>query len=206
MQKIRIGEIAAEIPTQFKAFYTENDGASKSRADQLGFPGQFINNSYSKFDGLDPGLVAKYGLPLLNKFKQEARKDIDFQWGQTTSAQSTDRAINTLLVDGDIANYVNTVASTVDTKGKIRGEAGAYRYLVDTVLPKAIKANLVSVTDIKEMFENSERPGMGGKTYMDLNKVDYNTLDELIEADVAADYTRGEKIEAAQFSAEEDEG
>lgn len=204
MQKIRIGEIAAEIPTQFKAFYTENDGASKSRADQLGLPGQFINNSYSKFDGLDPGLVAKYGLPLLNKFKQEARKDIDFQWGQTTSAQSTDRAINTLLVDGNIANYVNTVASTVDTKGEIRGEAGAYRYLVDKVLPKAIKANLVSVTDIKEMFENSKRPGMGGKTYMDLNKVDYNTLDELIEADVAADYTRGEKLEAAQFSAEED--
>ena len=204
MQKIRIGEIAAEIPTQFKDFYTENDGASKSRADQLGLPGQFINNSYSKFDGLDPGLVAKYGLPLLNKFKQEARKDIDFQWGQSTSAREVDRAINTLLVDGNIANYVNTVASTVDTKGKIRGEAGAYRYLVDTVLPKAIKANLVSVTDIKEMYENSERPGMGGKTYMDLNKVDYNTLDELIEADVAADYTRGEKLEAAQFSAEED--
>ena len=127
-----------------------------------------------------------------------------FQWGQTTSAQSTDRAINTLLVDGNIANYVNTVASTVDIKGKIRGEAGAYRYLVDKVLPKAIKANLVSVTDIKEMFENSERPGMGGKTYMDLNKVDYNTLDELIEADVAADYTRSEKLETAQFSAEED--
>ena len=204
MQKIRIGEIAAEIPTQFKAFYTENDGALKSRADQLGLPGQFINNSYSKFDGFDPGLVAKYGLPLLNKFKQEARKDIDFQWGQTTSAQSTDRAINTLLVDGNIANYVNTVASTVDTKGKIRGEAGAYRYLVDKVLPKAIKANLVSVTDIKEMFENSERPGMGGKTYMDLNKVDYNTLDELIEADVVADYTRDEKLETAQLSAEED--
>ena len=205
MQKIRIGEIAAEIPTQFKAFYTENDGASKSRADQLGLPGQFINNSYSKFDGLDPGLVAKYGLPLLNKFKQEARKDIDFQWGQTTSAQSTDRAINTLLVDGNIANYVNTVANTVDTKGKIRGEAGAYRYLVDKVLPKAIKANLVSVTDIKEMYENSERPGMGGKTYMDLNRVDYNTLDELIEADVAADYTRGEKLDNAKFAAKEDE-
>ena len=100
--------------------------------------------------------------------------------------------------------YVNTVANTVDTKGKIRGEAGAYRYLVDKVLPKAIKANLVSVTDIKEMFENSKRPGMGGKTYMDLNKVDYNTLDELIEADVAADYTRSEKLETAQFSAEED--
>ena len=204
MQKIRIGEVATEFPTAFKAYFTENEGATKSRADQLGLVDQFINDSYSKFDGFDPGMIAKYGLPSVNKFKQEARKDIDFQWGQTTSAQSTDRAINTLLVDGNIANYVNTVASTVDTKGKIRGEAGAYRYLVDKVLPKAIKANLVSVTDIKEMFENSERPGMGGKTYMDLNKVDYNTLDELIEADVAADYTRGEKLEAAQFSAEED--
>ena len=204
MQKIRIGEVATEFPTAFKAYFTENEGATKSRADQLGLVDQFINDSYSKFDGFDPGMIAKYGLPSVNKFKQEARKDIDFQWGQTTSAQSTDRAINTLLVDGNIANYVNTVANTVDTKGKLRGEAGAYRYLVDKVLPKAIKANLVSVTDIKEMFENSERPGMGGKTYMDLNKVDYNTLDELIEADVAADYTRGEKLEAAQFSAEED--
>ena len=205
IQKIRIGEVATEFPTAFKAYFTENEGATKSRADQLGLVDQFINDSYSKFDGFDPGMIAKYGLPVVNKFKQEARKDIDFQWGQTTSAQSTDRAINTLLVDGNIANYVNTVASTVDTKGKIRGEAGAYRYLVDKVLPKAIKANLVSVTDIKEMFENSERPGMGGKTYMDLNRVDYNTLDELIEADVVADYSRGEKLDNAKFAAKEDE-
>ena len=205
MQKIRIGEIATEFPTAFKAYFTENEGATKSRADQLGLVDQFINDSYSKFDGFDPGMIAKYGLPSVNKFKQEARKDIDFQWGQTTSAQSTDRAINTLLVDGNITNYVNTVANTVDTKGKLRGEAGAYRYLVDKVLPKAIKANLVSVTDIKEMYENSERPGMGGKTYMDLNRTDYNTLDELIEVDVAADYTRGEKLDAAKFAAEEDE-
>ena len=205
MQKIRIGEVATEFPTAFKAYFTENEGATKSRADQLGLVDQFINDNYSKFDGFDPGMIAKYGLPSVNKFKQEARKDIDFQWGQTTSAQSTDRAINTLLVDGNITNYVNTVANTVDTKGKLRGEAGAYRYLVDKVLPKAIKANLVSVTDIKEMYENSERPGMGGKTYMDLNKVDYNTLDELIEADVVADYTRGEKLDAAKFAAEEDE-
>jgi len=204
MQKIRIGEVATELPTAFKDYFTENEGATKSRADQLGLVDQFINDSYSKFDGFDPGMIAKYGLPTVNKFKQEARKDIDFQWGQSTSAREVDRAINTLLVDGNIASYVNTVANTVDTKGKIRGEAGAYRYLVDKVLPKAIKANLVSVTDIKEMFENSERPGMGGKTYMDLNKVDYNTLDELIEADVAADYTRSEKLETAQFSAEED--
>jgi hypothetical protein len=204
MQKIRIGEVATEFPTAFKAYFTENEGATKSRADQLGLVDQFINDSYSKFDGFDPGIVAKYGLPVVNKFKQQARKDIDFQWGQSTSAREVDRAINTLLVDGNIASYVNTVANTVDTKGKIRGEAGAYRYLVDKVLPKAIKANLVSVTDIREMFETSERPGMGGKTYMDLNRVDYNTLDELIEADVAADYTRGEKLETAQFSAEED--
>ena len=77
MQKIRIGEIAAEIPTAFKDFYTENEGATKSRADQLGLVDQFINNSYSKFDGFDPGMIAKYGLPVLNKFKQEARKDYD---------------------------------------------------------------------------------------------------------------------------------
>ena len=204
MQKIRIGEVATEFSTDFRAYFTENGGATKSRADQLGLVDQFINNNYSKFDGFDPGMVAKYGLPTVNQFKQQARKDIDFQWGQDTSAQSTDRAINTLLVDGNIGNYVNTVANTVDSKGKLRGASGAYDYLVKTVLPKAVKANLVSVTDIQEMFDGSKMPGMGDKTYGDLKKSDLNTLVELIEADVAADHSRSEKLEAAQFSAEED--
>ena len=204
MQKIRIGEVATEFSTDFRAYFTENGGATKSRADQLGLVDQFINNNYSKFDGFDPGMVAKYGLPTVNQFKKEERKRIDFQWGQDTSAQSTDRAINTLLVDGNIGNYVNTVANTVDSKGNLRGASGAYDYLVKTVLPKAVKANLVSVTDIQEMFAGSKMPGMGDKTYADLKKSDLNTLVESIEADVAADHSRSEKLEAAAFSAEED--
>ena len=204
MQKIRIGEVATEFSTDFRAYFTENGGATKSRADQLGLVDQFINNNYSKFDGFDPGMVAKYGLPTVNQFKKEERKRIDFQWGQDTSAQSTDRAINTLLVDGNIGNYVNTVANTVDSKGNLRGASGAYDYLVKTVLPKAVKANLVSVTDIQEMFAGSKMPGMGDKTYGDLKKSDLNTLVESIEADVAADHSRSEKLEAAAFSAEED--
>ena len=70
MQKIRIGEVATELPTAFKDYFTENEGATKSRADQLGLVDQFINDSYSKFDGFDPGMIAKYGLPTVNKFKQ----------------------------------------------------------------------------------------------------------------------------------------
>ena len=205
IQKVRIADITTEISTGFRDFYTENGGANMSRADQLGLVDQHITDNLDKFSGFNPGFITKYGLPALAKFKQQERKDIDFQWGQTTSAQTVDRAINTLLTDGNIGNYVNSVANTVDSKGKVRGPAQAYRYLVDSVLPEAIKANLVSVTDVQEMFDNSEMPGMGGQSYADLKKADVQNLVELIEADVNADFSRGQKTKDARFTVQEDE-
>ena len=205
IQKIRIADTATEISTGFRDFYTDKGGANMSRADQLGLVDQYVTDNLDKFTGFNPGFITKYGLPALAEFKQQERKDIDFQWGQTTSAQTVDRAINTLLTDGNIGSYVNSVANTVDSKGKIRGPAQAYRYLIDTVLPKAIKANLVSVTDIQEMFDNSEMPGMGGQSYADLKKADVQNLVELIEADVNADFSRSEKTKEARFTVQENE-
>ena len=204
IQKVRIADTATEISTGFRDFYTEKGGANMSRADQLGLVDQYVTDNLDKFTGFNPGFITKYGLPDLAKFKQKERKDIDFQWGQTTSAQTVDRAINTLLTDGNIGSYVNSVANTVDSKGKVRGPAQAYRYLVDTVLPKAIKANLLSVTDVQEMFDNSEMPGMGGQSYADLKKADLQTLVEIVEADVSKDYTRNEQLEEIRFKEEED--
>lgn len=205
IQKVRIADTATEISTGFRDFFTEKGGANMSRADQLGLVDQYLTDNLDKFSGFNPGFITKYGLPALAEFKQQERKDIDFQWGQTTSAQTVDRAINTLLTDGNIGNYVNSVANTVDSKGKIRGPAQAYRYLVDSVLPEAIKANLVSVTDVQEMFDNSEMPGMGGQSYADLKKADVNNLVERIEADVNADFSRRETTKDARFTVQEDE-
>ena len=175
-----------------------------SRADQLGLVDQYVTDNLDKFTGFNPGFITKYGLPDLAKFKQKERKDIDFQWGQTTSAQTVDRAINTLLTDGNIGSYVNSIANTVDSKGKVRGPAQAYRYLVDTVLPKAIQANLLDVADIQEMFDNSEMPGMGGQSYADLKKADLQTLLDTVQADLTADYGRDKKLEEIRFAEEED--
>lgn len=205
IQKVRIADTATEISTGFRDFYTEKGGANMSRADQLGLVDQYVTDNLDKFNGFNPGFITKYGLPSLVEFKQEERKNIDFQWGQTTSAQTVDRAINTLLADGNISNYVNSVANTVDSKGKVRGPAQAYRYLIDSVLPKAIKANLLSVTDVQEMFDNSEMPGMGGQSYADLKKADVQNLVELIESDVNADFSRGEKTKNARFTLQENE-
>ena len=205
IQKIQIADIATELTTEYSQFYEEKGGANMSRADQMALPGQFITNNYDRFNGFSPGFIAKYGLPILNNFKKEERKNIDFQWTQTTSAQTADRAINTLITDGNLGSAVNSLATTVDSKGKVRGPAAAYKYLVETVLPKAVKANIVSVTDIKEMFENSEMPGMNGKTYADLKGIDMNTLIETAEADINADFTRSEKARNNQFIAEENE-
>lgn len=204
IQKVRIADTATEISTGFRDFYTEKGGASMSRADQLGLVDQYVTDNLDKFTGFNPGFITKYGLPDLAKFKQKERKDIDFQWGQTTSAQSVDRAINTLLTDGNIGSYVNSVANTVDSKGKVRGPAQAYRYLVDTVLPKAIQANLLDVADIQEMFDNSEMPGMGGQSYADLKKADVQTLLDTVMADVTADSRRDKQLEEIRFAEEED--
>ena len=204
IQKIRIADTATEISTGFRDFYTEKGGASMSRADQLGLVDQYVTDNLDKFTGFNPGFITKYGLPDLAKFKQKERKDIDFQWGQTTSAQSVDRAINTLLTDGNIGSYVNSVANTVDSKGKVRGPAQAYRYLVDTVLPKAIQANLLDVADIQKMFDNSEMPGMGGQSYADLKKADVQTLLDTVIADVTADSRRDEQLEEIRFAEKED--
>ena len=205
IQKIQVADTATELTTEFRQYYEEKGGANMSRADQMALPGQFLTDNYDRFNGFSPGFITKYGLPILNNFKKEERKNIDFQWTQTTSAQTADRAINTLITDGNLGSAVNSLATTVDSKGKVRGPAAAYKYLVETVLPKAVKANLVSVTDIKEMFENSEMPGMNGKTYADLKGIDMNTLIETAEADINSDFTRNEKTRNNQFIAEENE-
>jgi len=192
IQKIQIADTATALTSEFQQYYEDQGGASMSRADQMALPGQFLTDNYDRFTGFNPGFITKYGLPILNKFRDEQREKIDFQWTQTTSAQTSDRAINTLLVDGNIGNAVNSLATTVDSKGKVRGPAAAYKYLVDTVLPKAIKANLVSVTDVQEMFAKSEMPGMNGKTYADLKKIDMNMLIETAEADINADFSRNQ--------------
>ena len=205
IQKIQIADLATVVTSEFPQYYEDNGGASMSRADQMALPAQFLTDNYERFSGFNPGFVTKYGLPALNKFRDEQRQKIDFQWTQTTSAQTSDRAINTLLVDGNIGNAVNSLATTVDSKGNVRGPAAAYNYLVDTVLPKAIKANLVSVTDVQEMFAKSEMPGMNGKTYADLKKIDMNTLIETAEADINADFSRNQKARENAFIAEEQE-
>jgi len=205
IQKIQVADTATELTTEFRQYYEEKGGANMSRADQMALPGQFLTDNYDRFNGFSPGFITKYGLPILNNFKKEERKNIDFQWAQTTSAQTADRAINTLITDGNLGSAVNSLATTVDSKGKVRGPAAAYKYLVETVLPKAVKANIVSVTDIKEMFENSEMPGMNGKTYADLKGIDMNTLIETAEADINSDFTRNEKTRNNQFIAEENE-
>ena len=205
IQKIQIADIATALPSEFAQYYEDQGGASMSRADQMALPAQFLTDNYERFSGFNPGFVTKYGLPILNKFKDEQREKIDFQWTQTTSAQTSDRAINTLLVDGNIGNAVNSLATTVDSKGKVRGPAAAYTYLVETVLPKAIKANLVSVTDVQEMYAKSEMPGMNGKTYADLKKIDMNTLIETAEADINADFSRNQTARNNAFIAEEEQ-
>jgi len=205
IQKIQIADLATVVTSEFPQYYEDNGGASMSRADQMALPAQFLTDNYERFSGFNPGFVTKYGLPALNKFRDEQRQKIDFQWTQTTSAQTSDRAINTLLVDGNIGNAVNSLATTVDSKGNVRGPAGAYKYLVETVLPKAVKANLVSVTDVQEMFAKSEMPGMNGKTYADLKKIDMNTLIETAEADINADFSRNQKARENAFIAEEQE-
>ena len=205
IQKIQVADTATELTTEFRQYYEEKGGANMSRADQMALPGQFLTDNYDRFSGFSPGFITKYGLPILNNFKKEERKNIDFQWTQTTSAQTADRAINTLITDGNLGSAVNSLATTVDSKGKVRGPAAAYKYLVETVLPKAVKANIVSVTDIREMFENSEMPGMNGKTYADLKGIDMNTLIETAEADINSDFTRNEKTRNNQFIAEENE-
>ena len=205
IQKIQIADLATVVASEFPQYYEDQGGASMSRADQMALPGQFLTDNYDRFTGFNPGFITKYGLPILNKFRDEQREKIDFQWTQTTSAQTSDRAINTLLVDGNIGNAVNSLATTVDSKGKVRGPAAAYKYLVETVLPKAIKANLVSVTDVQEMFAKSEMPGMNGKTYADLKKIDMNTLIETAEADINADFKRNETARNNAFIEEENE-
>lgn len=205
IQKIQIADLATVVTSEFPQYYEDNGGASMSRADQMALPAQFLTDNYERFSGFNPGFVTKYGLPALNKFRDEQRQKIDFQWTQTTSAQTADRAINTLLVDGNIGNAVNSLATTVDSKGNVRGPAAAYNYLIETVLPKAIKANLVSVTDVQEMFAKSEMPGMNGKKYADLKKVDMNTLIETAEADINADFSRRETARDNAFIAEEEE-
>jgi soluble lytic murein transglycosylase-like protein len=205
IQKIQIADLATVVASEFPQYYEDQGGANMSRADQMALPGQFLTDNYDRFTGFNPGFIAKYGLPVLNKFRDEQRQKIDFQWTQTTSAQTSDRAINTLLVDGNIGNAVNSLATTVDSKGDVRGPAGAYKYLVETVLPKAIKANLVSVTDVQEMFAKSEMPGMNGKTYADLKKIDMNTLIETAEADINADFSRNQKARDNAFIAEEEQ-
>ena len=205
IQKIQIADLATVVASEFPQYYEDQGGANMSRADQMALPGQFLTDNYDRFTGFNPGFITKYGLPILNKFRDEQREKIDFQWTQTTSAQTSDRAINTLLVDGNIGNAVNSLATTVDSKGKVRGPAAAYKYLVETVLPKAIKANLVSVTDVQEMFAKSEMPGMNGKTYADLKKIDMNTLIETAEADINADFKRNETARNNAFIEEENE-
>jgi soluble lytic murein transglycosylase-like protein len=205
IQKIQIADLATVVASEFPQYYEDQGGASMSRADQMALPGQFLTDNYDRFTGFNPGFITKYGLPILNKFRDEQREKIDFQWTQTTSAQTADRAINTLLVDGNIGNAVNSLATTVDSKGKVRGPAAAYKYLVETVLPKAIKANLVSVTDVQEMFAKSEMPGMNGKTYADLKKIDMNTLIETAEADINADFSRNQAARNNAFIEEENE-
>ena len=205
IQKIQIADLATVVASEFPQYYEDQGGANMSRADQMALPGQFLTDNYDRFTGFNPGFITKYGLPILNKFRDEQREKIDFQWTQTTSAQTSDRAINTLLVDGNIGNAVNSLATTVDSKGKVRGPAAAYKYLVETVLPKAIKANLVSVTDVQEMFAKSEMPGMNGKTYADLKKIDMNTLIETAEADINADFRRNETARNNAFIEEENE-
>lgn len=205
IQKIQIADLATVVTSEFPQYYEDNGGASMSRADQMALPGQFLTDNYDRFTGFNPGFIAKYGLPILNKFRDEQREKIDFQWTQTASAQTSDRAINTLLVDGNIGNAVNSLSTTVDSKGNVRGPAAAYKYLVETVLPKAIKANLVSVTDVQEMFAKSEMPGMNGKTYADLKKIDLNTLIETAEADINADFSRNQAARNNAFIAEEEQ-
>jgi len=205
IQKIQIADLATVVASEFPQYYEDQGGANMSRADQMALPGQFLTDNYDRFTGFNPGFITKYGLPILNKFRDEQREKIDFQWTQTTSAQTSDRAINTLLVDGNIGNAVNSLATTVDSKGKVRGPAAAYKYLVETVLPKAIKANLVSVTDVQEMFAKSEMPGMNGKTYADLKKIDMNTLIETAEADINADFSRNQAARNNAFIEEENE-
>jgi soluble lytic murein transglycosylase-like protein len=205
IQKIQIADLATVVASEFPQYYEDQGGANMSRADQMALPGQFLTDNYDRFTGFNPGFITKYGLPILNKFRDEQREKIDFQWTQTTSAQTADRAINTLLVDGNIGNAVNSLATTVDSKGKVRGPAAAYKYLVETVLPKAIKANLVSVTDVQEMFAKSEMPGMNGKTYADLKKIDMNTLIETAEADINADFSRNQAARNNAFIEEENE-
>ena len=205
IQKVQVADTATALTSEYQQYYEDKGGANMSRADQMALPGQFLTDNYERFSGFNPGFITKYGLPILNKFRDEQRQKIDFQWTQTTSAQTADRAINTLLVDGNISNAVNSLATTVDSKGNVRGPAAAYKYLVETVLPKAIKANLVSVTDVQEMFAKSEMPGMNGKTYADLKKIDMNTLIETAEADINADFSRNQKAKDNAFIAAEEQ-
>lgn len=212
IQKIQVADTATAAWSDYPAFQAEQMaahqqeyGTSMSRADRMALPGQYMTNVLDKFTGFNPGFITKYGLPILYKARDEERQKVEFAWTQETSAQESDRAINTLLVDGNIGNAVNALSTTVDSKGKVRGPAAAYKYLVETVLPKAVKANLVSVTDVQEMFAKSKMPGMNGKTYADLKKIDMNTLIETAEADINADFSRNQTARNNAFIAEEEE-
>ena len=199
IQKIQVADTATAAWSDYPAFQAEQMAAHQqqygtpmSRADRMALPGQYMTNVLDRFTGFNPGFITKYGLPILNKARDEERQKVEFAWTQETSAQTSDRAINTLLTDKNLGNAVKALATTVDSKGNLRNKASAYDYLIKTVLPQAIKANLVSVTDVQEMFENSEMEGMGGKSYAYVKKTDLGILIEIAEAEINADFSRNQ--------------
>ena len=108
----------------------------------------------------------------------------------------------TLRNDKDIATFLQTAASTVDSNGKRLGFGGAWK-LFESRLAEAIETGNISQTEIQEMRNQKIPKDPKGRTYGELYDAKFDAAETAARKQRLADYSLSQQEKTMAFKEEE---
>jgi hypothetical protein len=148
--------------------------------------------------GLKPEFLAQSVYPSIAKTEARAASAWSKQYAIEDSAIRRQEATSVFGGDKDVATFLNSIRSTVDSNGKPLGYAGAWD-VFDKRVVEMRKAGLLTAGDIETM-KNQKIPGdKKGRTYGQLYKAKFINIERQVSAQARKDWNNSEADRKIEF-------
>ena len=148
--------------------------------------------------GLKPEFLANNVYPAIAKTEARAASAWSKQYAVEDSALRRQEATSVFEGDKDIATFLNSIRSTVDSNGKPLGYRGAWD-VFDKRVVELRKAGLLSAGDIEDMKSQLIPGDPKGRTYGQLYKAKFINIEKQVAAQARTDFNNAEADRLMEF-------
>ena len=160
LNRLNVKEIASGFSSGLDTFIDTKiqESGDSSREAMRAYVKQYSAQYLDEFGEYSNGLVAKYGLPIIQKEKKERLQAIDAKYEKDRSETIATEATQQLILDGDLGKFMSRVEFTKDAKGNYIGKKGALTLLEKINQRQAKAGTPLNLEAIGESIASNGKP------------------------------------------------